>query len=240
MKTLVISLPCEVTPDLISRVVEVFHEYTAEHQQVLTDVHVLAFSEIAPAPEEVVDPVEVPFSGCSVCGDGPCQCSATDELPFAAKNAEVAAQTLDLALQPNQTELPPQIAVPEPAKLVKILTLSTTLEIPSTVNREAINSKLFVSNVSSHEDVVRFVFNGFEHALPQVRDVAVDPSLKNPQHQCGDSTVRVVVEVDKKTYPCLVDICPFEGEGHEEQLPFLVIGNDLMSELEVTNNVPSE
>lgn len=254
MKTLVISLPCEVTPDLISRITAVFHEYASTHHKI-NDVYALAFSEFAAVPAEELPPEPEPepeVVPCDTCGYGPCECDKVDAGILGRKYNGPEGPRGHPGIRgipsPDGSSLPshayPPFSEPEPEPLVskqaKVLTLSTTLEVTATVNPAVSNSQLFVSRVSSSEDVIRFDFNGFEHALPQVRDAAGDPSLKNPQHECGDSTVRVVVELDKKTYPCLVDVCPFEGESQEAQLPFLVIGNDLMSELEVTNNVPSE
>lgn len=114
---------------------------------------------------------------------------------------------------------------------VRILTLSTSYQIPSSVVSTA-NTVLKTMGRILSDGVVRFTFNGFEHALP-VAD-ANDKSIVNTAHTSGPSTVRLVIDIANKTHACLVDI---EGGDKEE----LLIGDDLLNAIkEPVENVPAE
>lgn len=114
---------------------------------------------------------------------------------------------------------------------VRILTLSTSFFIPSTVV-PAQNTVLKVFGLQVSEGIIRFSYNGFEHALP-VADIT-DSSIANSSHTNGPTTVRLVVDIANKVQPCLIDV----ENGDKEEL---LIGDDLIPAIvETAENVPTE
>lgn len=152
----------------------------------------------------------------------------------AAAEVEPTADIPAVVAMELPPELPPE-PVEDPAPRVfgpsKILTLATNHLINAHYEGRK-NTVLKVTGRILNDDIVRFTYNGFEHALPTAD--CRDQSIVNPTHDCGPSTVRLVVDISSRTYACLVDIEGGEGEA-------LLIGDDLIHVVEEpAANVPRE
>lgn len=132
-------------------------------------------------------------------------------------------------------ELPAEPAVIDAPQVpafgdVRVLTLSTSFLIPTTVVPG--NTVLKVQGLNPSEGIIRFMYNGFEHALPVA--TSADSNIANTSHSIGPVTVRLVLDIANKICPCLVDV---ESGDREE----LLVGDDLIPAIvEAAENVPTE
>lgn len=187
---------------------------------------------LVPKPDTVCAGCDNPE--CVNCGINP------SEAPYISPDKTIASDE-PVPAEETVAELPAPELSPAPTTTepvvdrefgpAKVLTLSTHFLIPTKLSHSA-NTVLKTTGRILADNIVRFTFNGFEHALP-VAD-ANDKSIVNNTHNCGPSTVRLVVDITNRTYACLVDI---EGGDSEE----LLIGDDLVHFLmETAADVPAE
>lgn len=180
-------------------------------------------------PEPMGDPIGIP----------------PEEVAFVPEPSEISVSPSGIVAMVNMSPMVPEPEVPaeldaepfvEPIPApafgdVRVLTLSTSFFIPSVVV-PAQNTVLKVVGLSANEGIIRFTYNGFEHALPVAE--TTDVSIANNSHTSGPTTVRLVLDIANKICPCLIDI---EGGDREE----LLIGDDLIPAIvETAENVPTE
>lgn len=176
---------------------------------------------------------EEPTVPCCPCGCVDGQCSCVDSSCGCSACASSIESTIDSqpeipvppTVEPTidePTSMAAPVAIPLPAVTrCKILNLSTQLDVEIQVDPNRQNTALLASLTKVGENgVVRFTFNDFQHALPKHVEDSRDISIVNTGHSIGPDTVRLVIDIDGKTYPSLVDI--EEGDRH-----VLVIGADL-------------
>lgn len=183
-------------------------------------------------PEPMGDPIGIPPAEVAFVPEPPPEISVSPSGIVAMVNMSPMGDepAAELPAEPF-VEPEPEPEVPAPVfGDVRVLTLSTSFLIPSTVVPGKTTLKVIGPRVN--DGIVRFTYSGFEYALPIAEQGRQD--VANTNFTSGPMTVRLVIDIANKTFPCLVDL----DDGQSEEL---LVGDDLISAIEETDaNVPAE
>jgi hypothetical protein len=184
------------------------HGFDCAHTSV-GHVHAFSCTPVSVAVAATPASCEVCGMADCTCAPGECDCIASEPSTPPAPDSTPSDEVIppDVA-QDVEVAPPTPLIVPTKIRTCRILTLSTAHQIKAMMG-SCETTCLVVPSVVCEEGLVRFTYNGFEHVFPPAEKSL---SVINDNHHCGQNTIRLVIDIDGKTYPCLVDVVAGEEE----------------------------